>query len=78
MLSAFVPVVNLPGVQPNQLRLTGELLADLLLGKITKWNDKRLAEANTGLRLPDLPVVPVHRADPAGPLRVRDGHRDPR
>ncbi len=67
VLSAFVPVVNLPGVQPNQLRLTGELLADLFLGKITKWNDKRLAAENAGLRLPDMPVVPVHRADPSGP-----------
>ncbi len=67
VLSAFVPVVNLPGVQPNQLRLTGDLLADLFLGKITKWNDARLAKENAGLRLPDMPVVPVHRADPSGP-----------
>ncbi|WP_343893879.1 phosphate ABC transporter substrate-binding protein PstS [Craurococcus roseus] len=67
VLSAYVPVVNLPGVQPNQLKLTGELLADLFLGKITKWNDKKLAAENAGLRLPDMPVVPVHRADPSGP-----------
>jgi phosphate transport system substrate-binding protein len=67
VLSAFVPVVNLPGVAANQLRLTGDLLADLFLGKITKWNDARLVAENGGLRLPDLPVVPVHRADPAGP-----------
>ena len=67
VLSAFVPVVNLPGVQAGQLKLTGEVLADLFLGKITKWNDKRLAADNAGLRLPDMPVVPVHRADPSGP-----------
>ena len=67
VLSAFVPVVNLPGVQAGHLRLTGELLADLFLGKITNWNDPRLAAENGGLRLPDMPVVPVHRADPSGP-----------
>ena len=67
VLNAFVPVVNLPGVGANQLRLTGDLLADLFLGKITNWNDKRLAAENAGVRLPDMPVVPVHRADPAGP-----------
>ncbi len=67
VLSAFVPVVNLPGVAANQLRLTGDLLADLFLGKITKRNDARLAKENAGLRLPDMPVVPVHRADPSGP-----------
>jgi len=67
LLSAFVAVVNLPGVNAGQLRLTGELVADLFLGKITKWNDKRLAAVNDGLRLPDMPVVPIFRADPAGP-----------
>jgi phosphate transport system substrate-binding protein len=67
VLNAYVPVVNLPGVQANQLRLTGELLAELFLGKITKWNDKKLAADNAGLRLPDLPVTPLYRADPSGP-----------
>ena len=44
------------------MRLTGEVLADLFLSKITKWDDPRLAADNGGLRLPDLAVAPVHRA----------------
>ena len=87
VLGAVVPYANLPGVQPNQLKLTGELLADLFLGKITKWNDKRLAAENAGLRLPDLPVLPVlpvHRTGSSGTTfilttylaRVSDAWRD--
>lgn len=66
VMGAVVPYVNLPGVRPGQFRLTGELLADLFLGKIEKWNDKRIAAENAGLSLPDLPVTPVHRAGASG------------
>lgn len=66
VLGAVVPFVNLPGVAPNQVRLTGGLLADLFLGKVARWNDPRLAAENGGLRLPDLPVTPVHRAGASG------------
>ncbi len=59
-------IVNLPGIQANQLKLTGELLADIYLGKITKWNDPRLAEVNDGLKLPNLAIAPVYRADGSG------------
>ena len=84
VLSAFVPVVNLPDVQATRLRLTGELLADLCLGKIRKWNDARLAAENVGLKLPDMPVIPIYRADAFGPTfrlttyltRVSDAWRD--
>ncbi len=84
VLGAVVPYANLPGVQPNQLKLTGELLADLFLGKVAKWNDARLAAQNPGLRLPDLPVLPVHRAGSSGTTfifttylaRVSDAWRD--
>ena len=61
-LGTIVPFANLPGVQDGQLRLTGENLADIYLGKITKWNDPELAAHNGELRLPDLAVTPVHRA----------------
>jgi len=61
-LGAIVPFANLPGVGDGQLRLTGENLADIYLGKITRWNDPRLGAQNGELRLPDLPVTPVHRA----------------
>jgi phosphate transport system substrate-binding protein len=79
-----VPFVNLPGVQANQLRLTSELVVDIFLGKLTRWNDPRLAAQNDGLRLPDLPVMPVHRSNVSGTtfmfttylLRVSDAWRD--
>lgn len=66
VLTGIVPFVNLPGVADGQLRLTGELLADIFLGKIARWNDARVKAQNNGLALPDLAVVPVHRTDPAG------------
>ena len=80
----MVPFVNLPGVQANQLRLTSELVADIFLGKLTRWNDPRLAAQNDGLRLPDLPVMPVHRSNVSGTTfmfttylsRVSDAWRD--
>jgi phosphate transport system substrate-binding protein len=59
-------IVNIPGVEANQLKLTGELLADIYLGKITKWNDPKLVELNNGLKLPNLAIAPVYRADGSG------------
>jgi len=61
-----VPIINLGGLKPGQLRLTGPLLADIFLGRITRWNDPRLAVANPGLRLPDRPITVVHRSDGSG------------
>ena len=66
MICPVVFAANLPGVAPGQLKLTGENVADLYLGKIAKWNDPRLAEHNAGLKLPNLAVAPVHRADSSG------------
>jgi phosphate transport system substrate-binding protein len=63
---AMVIAATLPGVQKDQLRLTPDVLADIFLGKITKWNDGRIAEHNPGLALPNIPVVPIYRTDPAG------------
>jgi phosphate transport system substrate-binding protein len=59
-------IVNLPDVKPNELKLTGELLADIYLGKITKWNDPKLVEMNHGIKLPNLAIAPVYRADGSG------------
>lgn len=59
-------IINIPGIQANQLRLTGDILADIYLGKITKWNDKRLTEINPDLKLPNLAIAPVYRADGSG------------
>lgn len=66
VLGSVVAIVNIPGVEVDQLKLTGELLADLYLGKITRWNDPRLVEANQGVNLPNLAVAPVYRADGSG------------
>ena len=65
VIGAVVPIVNLPGV-PNDIAFTPEALAGIFLGKITKWNDPILRRANRGVRLPDLDVTVVHRADGSG------------
>ena len=59
-------IVNLPGVKANELKLTGRVLADIYLGKITKWNDPEIAALNPGLKLPSTAIAPVHRADGSG------------
>jgi phosphate transport system substrate-binding protein len=66
VMGAVVPIVNLPGMEINQLKLTGDLLADIYLGKITKWNDPKIAELNSGVPLPNLAIAPVYRADGSG------------
>jgi phosphate transport system substrate-binding protein len=66
VMGSVVQIVNLPGVADNALRLTPELLVDLFLGRITRWTDPRLVEANREIRLPNLPVSPVYRADASG------------
>jgi phosphate transport system substrate-binding protein len=70
VMGAVVPIVNIPGVEPNQLKLTGELLADIYAGKIAKWNDTRIAELNNGLKLPSLAIAPAYRADGSGTTYV--------
>ncbi|MBK5180741.1 phosphate ABC transporter substrate-binding protein PstS [Burkholderia sp. R-69749] len=62
----LVPVVHLDGIAPGQLRLTGALLADIYIGKITEWNDPAIKAVNPGLALPDLKIVVVHRGDRSG------------
>ena len=59
-------IVNLPGIKPNELKLTGPIVADIYLGKITKWNDKQITAINPGVKLPNLAIAPVHRADGSG------------
>ncbi|MBI5562809.1 MAG: phosphate ABC transporter substrate-binding protein PstS [Deltaproteobacteria bacterium] len=65
-IGGVVPVVNLQGVHPGELRLTPDALAGIYLGKIVKWNDRKIAEANPGLKLPDDAITVVHRSDGSG------------
>jgi phosphate transport system substrate-binding protein len=66
VIGGVVPVVNLPGVQPGQLKLNGAVLADIYLGEIKRWNDPKIAALNPGVRLPGLPITVVHRSDGSG------------
>jgi len=66
VMGGVVPVINVPGITPGQLKLDGKTLADIYLGKITKWNDPAIAALNSGLKLPDLAIAPVYRSDGSG------------
>ena len=66
VIGGVVPVVNVSGVKPGDLRLTGEVLADIYLGKITKWNDKAIVDLNPKLSLPAIDIAVVRRADGSG------------
>jgi phosphate transport system substrate-binding protein len=66
IMGGVVPVVNLEGVAPGQLKLTGQIVADIYLGKITKWNAPEIASLNSGVKLPAEDITVVHRADGSG------------
>jgi phosphate transport system substrate-binding protein len=65
VLGAVVPVYNIPGVNKD-LNFSGDVVADIYLGKITKWNDGRIAKDNPGANLPDKAILPVYRSDGSG------------
>jgi phosphate transport system substrate-binding protein len=65
VLGAVVPSYNIPGVTVD-LKFTGPVLADIFLGKITKWNDAAIAKVNPGVTLPGTPIAVVHRSDGSG------------
>jgi phosphate transport system substrate-binding protein len=65
VLGAVVPVYNLPGVKKD-LNFSGDVIADIYLGKITKWNDARIAKDNPGVSLPDNAILPVYRSEGSG------------
>ena len=66
VIGGVVPVVNLQGISPGQLKMTGAVLGDIYLGKITKWNDAALTTLNPGVPLPDAAITVVRRADGSG------------
>ncbi len=66
VIGGVVPVVNLDGVQPGSLKFTGPLLADIYLGKVTKWNDPAIVRLNPGIKLPAMDISVIHRSDGSG------------
>jgi len=66
VIGGVVPVVNIAGVAPGQLKLSGQVLGDIYLGKISRWNDAAIQALNPGLALPDAAITPVRRADGSG------------
>ncbi len=66
VIGGVVPVVNIKGIAPGQIKLTGQLLGDIYLGKIAKWNDPALTALNPGVPLPDAAIAVVRRADGSG------------
>ena len=66
VIGGVVPVVNIQGIKAGQIKLTGQLLGDIYLGKITKWNDAALTAINPGVPLPDAAISVVRRADGSG------------
>lgn len=66
VVGGVVPIVNLPGVEPGGIKLTGALLGDIYLGVIKHWNAPQIAALNPGVRLPALPITVVHRSDGSG------------
>jgi phosphate transport system substrate-binding protein len=65
VLGAVVPVYNIPGVNKS-LNFSGDVIADIYLGKISKWNDARIVKDNPGVSLPDKAILPVYRSDGSG------------
>ena len=66
VIGGVVPVVNISGITPGQVKMTGALLGDIYLGKISKWNDPALVALNPGVPLPDAAISVVRRADGSG------------
>jgi len=66
VIGGVVPVVNIKGIAPGQLKLSGQVLGDIYLGKIAKWTDPAIKALNPTLALPDADIAPVRRADGSG------------
>jgi phosphate transport system substrate-binding protein len=65
-MGGVIPVVNIKGIKPGQVHLTGAVLADIYLGKVKKWSDPEIKQLNPGVNLPDAAIAPVRRADGSG------------
>ncbi len=76
VVGGVVPVVSIKGVKAGQLRLTPQILADLFLGKITKWNDQNIVKLNNDVKLPNQAITIVHRADASGTTWIFTNYLD--
>ena len=70
IIGGVVPVINVEGVKPGQIKLTGDVLANIFMGAIDKWNDKQIAALNPGVKLPDTAITVAHRADGSGTTAI--------
>jgi len=70
LMGGVVPVVNIPEVEPGQLKLSGAVLADIFLGKVKKWNAPAIAALNPDLKLPELDITVAHRSDGSGTTSI--------
>ncbi len=66
VMGAVVMIVNIPGIKPGELKLTGDVVSQIYLGHVTKWNDPKIAELNQGVKLPSVAIAPIYRADASG------------
>ncbi len=66
VIGGVIPVVNISGIKAGELKFSGPVLADIYLGKITKWNDAAVRALNAGVALPDADITVVHRSDGSG------------
>ena len=70
VMGGVVAVVNVPNVKTGEVKLTGELLAEIYQGKIRKWSDPKIAKLNEGVKLPDAAITPVYRSDASGTTNI--------
>ena len=70
IIGGVVPIINIDGIKPGQIRLDGQTLADIFQGKISNWNDKRIADLNPGVKIPSGDITIVHRADGSGTTAI--------
>jgi len=70
IIGGVVPVINVEGIKPGQVKLDGATLADIFQGTITNWNDKRIAALNPGVKIPAGDITIVHRADGSGTTAI--------
>jgi len=70
IIGGVVPIINVDGIKPGQIRLDGQTLADIFQGKITNFNDKRIADLNPGVKIPAGDITIVHRADGSGTTAI--------